>query len=72
MEIFKIKSKSELKQFTNVESYRRIQKLDLFDKIIHGYVLYNTIYFKHIDQIYCISKCFANKLYPKIHKIKIL
>lgn len=52
MEIFKIKSKSELKQFSNRELYYCIQKLDLFGKIIHGYVLYGAIYFKHTDKIF--------------------
>lgn len=72
MEIFKIKSESELKQFANRESYRIIQKLDLFNKIIHGTVWYNTIYFKYINKSFCIGEFFANRIYPKIYKIKIL
>ena len=76
MEIFKIKSESELKKFVNSISYRRIQRLNLFGKIIYGYAVCNTIHFRHIDETLCIpecfAKCFANKIYPKIYKIKIL
>ena len=72
MEIFKIKSESELKKFINSISYRRIQRLDLFGKIIYGYAVCNTIHFRHLDETLCIGECFANKIYPKIHKIKIL
>ena len=72
MEIFKIKSKSELKKFVNSRSYRTIQRLDLFGKIIHGYALCNTVHFRHIDKTLCIAECFANKIYPKIYKVKIL
>lgn len=72
MEIFKIKSESELKKFINSISYRRIQRLDLFGKIIHGYAVCNTIHFRHIDKTLCVAECFANKIYPKIYKIKIL
>ena len=72
MEIFKIKSESELKKFVSSRSYRTIQRLDLFGKIIHGYVLYNTVHFRHIDKILCIGECFVNKIHPKIYKIKIL
>ena len=72
METFKIKSESELKKFINSISYRRIQRLNLFGKIIHGYAICNTIYFRHIDENLCIAECFANKIYPKIYKVKIL
>ena len=72
MEIFKIKSEFELKKFVNSESYRIIQRLNLFGKIIHGYAVCNTIHFRHIDKTLCIAECFANKIHPKIHKIKIL
>ena len=72
MEIFKIKSESELKRLSDIESYNFIQKLDLFGKIIHGYAIHNTIYFEYINKTYCISEYFANRLCSKIHKIKIL
>lgn len=72
MEIFKIKSESELKKFVNSISYRRIQRLNLFGKIIHGYALYNTVHFRHIDKTFCIGECFVNRIYPKIYKVKIL
>lgn len=72
MEIFKIKSEYELKRFVNSISYRCIQRLDLFGKIIHGYAVCNTIHFRYMDKTLCIAECFANRIYPKIHKIKIL
>lgn len=72
MEMFKIKSESELKKFVNSESYRTIQRLDLFGKIIHGYVLCNTVHFRHIDKTFCIGECLVNRIYLKIYKIKIL
>ena len=72
MEIFKIKSESELKKFINSISYRRIQRLNLFGKIIYEYVLYNTVHFRHIDKTLCIGECFVNRIYPKIYKINIL
>ena len=72
MEIFKIKSESELKKFVNSESYRVIQRLDLFGKIIHGYALCNTVHFRYIDKTFCIGECLVNRIYPKIYKIKIL
>lgn len=72
MEIFKIKSEFELKKFINSISYLRIQKLDLFGKIIHGYTVCNTIHFRHMDKTLCIAECFANKIHPKIYKIKTL
>lgn len=72
MEIFKIKSESKLKKFINSISYRRIQRLNLFGKIIYGYAVCNTIHFRHIDETLCIAECFANKIYPKIYKVKIL
>lgn len=72
MEIFKIKSEYELKKFVNSTSYRRIQRLNLFGKIIYGYAVCNTIYFRHIDETLCIAECFVNRIYPKIYKVKIL
>lgn len=72
MEIFKIKSESELKKFVNTRSYRVIQRLNLFGKIIHGYAVCNTIHFRHINETFCIGECFVNRIYPKIYKIKIL
>lgn len=72
MEIFKIKSESELKKFVNSESYRTIQRLNLFGKIIHGYTIWNIVCFRHIDKTFRIYECFVNRIYPKIYKIKIL
>lgn len=70
--MFKIKFESELKKFVNSESYRTIQRLDLFGKIIYGYVLCNTVHFRHIDKTFCIGECLVNRIYLKIYKIKIL
>jgi hypothetical protein len=72
MEIFKIKSEYELKRFVNSISYRCIQRLDLFGKIIYGYAVCNTVHFRYIDKTLCIGECFVNRIYPKIYKIKIL